>query len=178
MINFALKNNVDSKYDSFSGSCTESNLWICFITESMTRNRFIHYASVTKRAGYGDMASMLLITADNKKERSKFWYKLLRKYNSVRKDIDESVYEEHYEWDDMYSKMETIAREEGFDEIADAFKHTAKLERFYEERFKDLLVILSDGNMFSCNNFAMWQCKVCGHIYFATSLPVICSLCR
>ena len=108
----------------YAGTKTEKNLQDAFAGESQARNKYTYYASVAKKAGYEQMASLYLETADQEKEHAKMWFKELHG-GKVSSDIEENLKDaaagENYEWTDMYARMAREAREEGFEELAVKF---------------------------------------------------------
>ena len=61
----------------YAGTKTEQNLKDAFSGESQARNKYTYYASAAKKAGYEQMASLYLETADQEKEHAKMWFKEL-----------------------------------------------------------------------------------------------------
>ncbi len=53
--------------NKYSGTQTEKNLQEAFAGESQARNKYTYFASVAKKEGYEQMASIFLKTADNEK---------------------------------------------------------------------------------------------------------------
>ena len=45
---------------------------------------------------------------------------------------------EHHETSSMYPEFEKIAREEGYDEIADVFREVGEVEEAHEKRYRKL----------------------------------------
>jgi len=58
-------------------SKTVQNLKDAFAGESQARNRYTYFASVAKRAGYEQIAAIILETAENEKEHAKMFFKHL-----------------------------------------------------------------------------------------------------
>ena len=84
---------------------------------------------------------------------------------------------EHFEWTDMYARMAKEAREEGFDEIAEAFEGVAAIEKEHEARYLKLLANIEGGLVFSRDGDRIWQCSNCGHICVGKEAPEICPVC-
>ena len=57
---------------NLKGSKTEQNLMTAFAGESQARNKYTYFASVAKKEGYEQIASIFLETAENEKEHAKF----------------------------------------------------------------------------------------------------------
>jgi rubrerythrin len=63
---------------------------------------------------------------------------------SSRQNLMAAVAGETHEYTDMYPGMAKVAREEGFDEIADWFETLAKAERSHANRYQKALDALVD----------------------------------
>ncbi|MGC9129030.1 MAG: rubrerythrin family protein, partial [Acidithiobacillus sp.] len=60
-------------------------------------------------------------------------------FGDTRANLKSAVVGETHEYSDMYPGMAKVAREEGFDEIADWFETLAKAERSHANRFQKAL---------------------------------------
>ena len=49
----------------YSGTKTEKNLWEAFAGESQARNKYTYFASVSKKAGFEQIAEFFTKTAEN-----------------------------------------------------------------------------------------------------------------
>ena len=63
---------------------------------------------------------------------------------STSNNLKAAIAGETHEYTDMYPGMAKIAREEGFDEVADWFETLAKAERSHANRFQKALDQLTD----------------------------------
>ena len=77
----------------------------------------------------------------------------------------------------MYPGFEKIAREEGFNEIADIFKEIAEVEEEHEKRFRKLLQNIKDGRVFKKDKPVKWKCRNCGYVHEGTEAPEVCPAC-
>ncbi|MBR5136983.1 MAG: rubrerythrin family protein [Clostridia bacterium] len=159
------------------GSRTEANLWAAFAGESQARNKYTYFASKAKKEGYEQIAALFTETADNEKEHAKLWYKLVAGIGSTPDNLKTAAAGEHDEWDNMYPEFAKVAREEGFNDIADMMEGVAAVEKEHEERYKKLLANIEDGIVFSRDGDVMWHCRNCGHIHFGKVAPDVCPVC-
>lgn len=160
------------------GSRTEANLQTAFAGESMARNKYNYYASKARKDGYEQIAELFEATANNEKEHAKLWFKLL--HNGIGPTEDnllDAALGENYEWTDMYANFAKVAREEGFDKIADLFEGVAKIEKEHEARYRMLLANVKDGIVFSRDGDMIWECGNCGHIHVGPQAPDVCPVC-
>ena len=162
------------------GTRTEANLQTAFAGESQARNKYTYYASKAKKDGYVQIAKLFEETANNEKEHAKIWFKLL--HGGIIPDTPENLLDaaegENYEWTDMYAGFAVVAREEGFDEIADLFEKVGAIEKMHEERYRKLLANVEGGLVFSRDEDMMWECSNCGHIVIGKKAPEVCPVCK
>ncbi len=161
------------------GTRTEANLMEAFAGESQARNKYTYYASQAKKDGYNQIADLFEETAANEKEHAKMWFKLLHggAVPKTPENLKDAAEGEHFEWTDMYARMAKEAREEGFDEIAEAFEGVAAIEKEHEARYLKLLANIEGGLVFSRDGDRIWQCSNCGHICVGKEAPEICPVC-
>ena len=84
---------------------------------------------------------------------------------------------EHEEWSDLYPAFAKVAEEEGFKEIASAFKAIASAEKNHETRYRKLLENVSKGKVFEREEKVFWYCRKCGYIHFGTKPLKNCPSC-
>jgi rubrerythrin len=162
------------------GSKTEANLQTAFAGESMARTKYTYYASQAKKEGYEQIADIFMETAENEKEHAKLWFKQLHggKIPKTIENLRDAAEGENYEHTTMYADFAVIAREEGFNEIADLFEAVGKIEKTHEERYIALLKNIEEGLVFKKDNVIMWKCRNCGYIHIATDAPQVCPVCK
>ena len=161
------------------GSKTEQNLMAAFAGESQARNKYTYFASKAKKDGYEQIAAIFEETALNEKEHAKIWFKELNggAIPSTVDNLKSAADGENYEWNDMYDEFAKVAREEGFDRIANLFEGVGKIEKEHEERFRKLLDNVENGLVFSKDGDKIWKCRNCGHIVIGKEAPKVCPVC-
>ncbi len=163
---------------SLKGTRTEANLMAAFAGESQARNKYTYYASQAKKDGYVQIGNLFIETAENEKEHAKIWFKLLHGgMPDTVTNLKDAAAGENYEWTEMYAEFTKVAREEGFDQIADLFDGVAKIEKEHEERYLALLKNVEDGKVFKKDSQVVWICTNCGHIHIGDSAPELCPVC-
>ena len=113
---------------NLKGSKTEQNLMTAFAGESQARNKYTYFASVAKKEGYEQIASIFLETAENEKEHAKLWFKALGELGNTKENLLAAAQGENYEWTEMYLEFAKTAREEGFEALAKQFEGVAAIE--------------------------------------------------
>ena len=173
------KNAFVAKEPELKGSRTEANLQTAFAGESQARNKYTYFASKARKEGFVQIAAIFEETAKNEQEHAKIWFKLLNggEISSTADNLLAAAEGENYEWTDMYDGFAKVAREEGFDKIAELFEGVAKIEKEHEDRYRKLLANVKGDLVFSKDGDAVWQCSNCGHIVVGKKAPEVCPIC-
>ena len=175
---------------SIKGTRTEQNLLKSFAGESQARSRYTFFASVAKKEGYEQIAAVFLETAEQEKEHAKRFFKFLEGgmveitasypagiIGTTQQNLLEAAEGELEEWDILYKEFEKVANEEGFPEVATAFKMIAKVEAEHERRYRKLLSNLLDESVFKKEEPILWQCRNCGYVHEGKTAPQTCPAC-
>ncbi len=167
-----------SKASKYAGTMTEKNLQTAFAGESQARNKYTYFASVAKKQGFEQIASLFLKTADNEKEHAKMWFKELNGIGDTAENLAAAAEGENYEWTDMYDEFAKTAEAEGFTELAAKFRLVGEIERHHEERYRKLLQNVETAQVFEKSEIKVWECRNCGHIVVGKQAPEICPTCN
>ncbi|MFA6635629.1 MAG: rubrerythrin family protein [Candidatus Omnitrophota bacterium] len=176
---------------SLKGTRTEKNLLAAFAGESQARNRYTYFAGVAKKAGYEQIAAVFLETADNEKEHAKMFFKHLEggeveitasypagKIGDTSENLLAAADGEKMEWTSIYKDFEAVAKEEGFDNVAETFHEIAEVEEEHEKRYRTLLKNLKEGKVFVRDNDVKWHCRNCGYVHEGKEAPKVCPACK
>jgi len=172
------------------GTRTEKNLLKSFAGESQARNRYTFFASAAKKEGYEQIAGIFLETADNEKEHAKVFFKYLDggdleitaaypagKIGDTAENLLAAAEGEKLEWGTLYPEFKRIAKEEGFEDIAESFEEIAEVEEEHEKRYRKLLENVKNGTVFKREKEVKWKCRNCGYIHTGKEAPVTCPAC-
>ncbi|MDO4507999.1 MAG: rubrerythrin family protein [Candidatus Saccharibacteria bacterium] len=165
--------------NKYEGTRTLENLKKAFSGESEARNKYSYFASKAKKDGFEQIAAIFEETAANEKEHAKMWFKELHggAVPGTEENLEAAAAGENYEWTDMYAEFAKVAREEGFEELAQKFEGVAAIEKTHEERYLKLLANVREKKVFSKDGDAIWVCRNCGHIVVGKEAPELCPVC-
>ena len=175
---------------SLKGSKTEQNLINAFAGESQARNRYSFYAKAAKKEGYEQIAAIFLETAENEKEHANLFYEPLGNIRGIvnaeypfelgttEENLESAVAGEKEEWEFLYAEGERIAREEGFDKIAEIFHHVIHAEKHHHQRYLKLLENVKNNTVFKKEKDTNWMCRECGYVYYGKEAPKECPNCH
>jgi len=176
--------------NSLKGTKTEQNLLKSFAGESQARNRYEFFASVAKKEGYEQIAAIFMETSLQEKEHAKRFFKFLEGgmleitaaypagiIGTTMENLKAAAEGEHEEWTDLYPHFAEVAKEEGFPEIAVAYKMIAKVEAEHERRYLKLLQNISEDKVFVKDGKVWWKCLNCGYVYESAKALENCPAC-
>ena len=78
----------------------------------------------------------------------------------------------------IYQDMSTIAKDEGYPEIAMFFQNLASVEKEHEARYALLLERIKNDQVFKDNAKTVWVCRNCGHVHVGEVPPEACPVCK
>jgi rubrerythrin len=175
---------------SLKGTKTEQNLLKSFAGESQASNRYEFFASVAKKEGLEQMAAIFLETASQEKEHAKRFFKFLEGgmteivasypagiIGTTKENLKAAAEGENEEWTVLYPHFADVAKEEGFPEIAAAYRMIAKVEAEHERRYLKLLQNISEDKVFMKDHKVWWKCINCGYVYESEKALETCPAC-
>ncbi len=181
---------------NLKGTKTAENLLKAFAGESQARNRYTYYASVADKEGYKQIRNIFIETADNEKEHAKRFYKFLLAglkdelpatiminagypvaQGNTLDNLKAAANGENEEWSELYPAFAKVAEEEGFPEIAAAFKMISISEQRHEARFIKLAENIENDRVFKRDEKVLWKCGNCGYVHEGKEAPKECPAC-
>lgn len=172
------------------GSKTERNLLTAFAGESQARNRYTYFADQARKEGYVQIADVFEETANQEREHAKRFFKFLEGgmveirgtfpagvIGKTSENLAAAAAGERDEWSEIYPGFATIAREEGFGDVAKAFESVLVAERQHMKRYLDLKTNVDKGRVFCRDNPVTWRCRNCGYLHTGKEAPDVCPAC-
>jgi len=160
------------------GTKTEANLRAAFSGESQARNRYSYFADTARDEGLTEVAKFFEATALNEKIHAKVWYKLLKDniLPDTKQNLKDAIEGERFERVDMYPSFAKVAKEEGFDDIANLFNEIARIEEKHEKQCMAILESLNNNNAHDFNA-PDTTCLDCGHDFVESNIEK-CPVCN
>ena len=176
---------------SIKGTKTEQNLLKSFAGESQARGRYVYFASIAKKEGYEQISAIFSETAEQEKEHAKRFFKFLEGgmveitasfpagiLSTTLENLKAAAAGENEEWSELYPEFAKVADEEGFPEIAEAWRRIATVEAGHEARYLKLYERVLNGTVFEDEEEIEWQCRNCGYIHVGEEAPAVCPVCK
>ncbi len=177
--------------EKLKGSRTEQILINAFAGEAQARNRYTYFSKVAKKEGYEQISAIFLATAENELEHAKLFYKHVGnnpnahvdgfypfELGTTEENLQSAIAGEEEEFSVLYYNGELIAKEEGFDDISDTFRHVRVSEQHHAKRYKELLENIKENTVFKKDKKEEWICRKCGYIYIGFEAPHVCPCCE
>ena len=177
----------------FKNSKTKENLMRAFAGESQARNRYTFAASQAKKEKLHVISEIFIFTANQEKEHAEIFYNHLKELAGENIHIDGSYpvdisgdvsellrmaeHNEYEEYDPVYKEFGDIAKEEGFDRVAQSFHMIANIEKTHGDRFAQFAKLLEEDKLFVSDVEVGWMCLNCGYVHQGKSSPKECPVC-
>lgn len=181
---------------SLIGTRTAENLLKAFAGESQASMRYTIFAEVAEEEGLKPIAKIFKETAHNEREHAKRFYNLLVAgyegelpaaleiaatfpfvKGTTADNLKAAASGENEEWTELYPEFEKIAKEEGFPEVAGAFRLITAIEKRHEARYLKLASEVETETVFKKEEKVVWICTECGHIHEGKNPPEKCPTC-
>ncbi|SHJ76731.1 Rubrerythrin [Hathewaya proteolytica DSM 3090] len=175
-------------------SKTKENLMRSFAGESQARNRYTFAADVAKKENYPILQQLFTYTADQERAHAWEFMKALKQFSGQNIDISagypaevetttlpllkSAAKNENDEYADIYKNFANVAREEGFDAIADLYDRIGSIENVHSQRFARYAEELENNTLFKKTTEVKWICSNCGFILESTEAPATCPVCK
>ena len=181
---------------TLKGTKTAQNLITSFAGESQATMRYRYAGKVADKEGYKQISAIFEETARNEIEHAARFYKFLKEefkldaielnpeytafpvvFHDTLTNLQGAIDGENEECEEMYPSFADVAEEEGFDEIARAFRNIAKVEGAHRDRYQKLHDNVENGKVFEKDEKVIWKCGNCGFLYEGKVAPKICPAC-
>ncbi len=129
---------------SLEGSQTEAHLKQAFAIESQANRRYLYFAQKADIEGYPEVAALFRSVAESETGHAFGHVDFLsdigdpvtgEPVGSTEENLRSAIVGETYEYTEMYPGFSRVARDEGFDEIAEWFETLARAEKSHAARF-------------------------------------------
>ncbi len=129
---------------NLKGTNTEKNLKEAFAGESQANRRYLYFAQKADVEGYPDAAALFRSVAEGETGHAFGHFDFLAEVGdpvtgvpvgATEDNLKSAIAGETYEYTEMYPGFAKVAREEGFDSIAEWMETLAKAEKSHAGRF-------------------------------------------
>lgn len=133
---------------NLKGSQTEQCLKEAFALESQANMRYRYFANQAELEGHPEMAALFRSTAQGELGHADGHLAFLQAcgdpvtglpFGTTRDNLASALASENLESGDMYIRMGHVARQEGFDDVADWFESLVRAENSHVSRYEKAL---------------------------------------
>ena len=126
------------------GTKTENNLKEAFAGESQANRRYLYFAQKADVEGHPDVAALFRSVAEGETGHAYGHFDFLAEVGdpatgehvgSTENNLKSAIAGETYEYTEMYPGFSKIARDEGFEEVAEWLETLARAEKSHAGRF-------------------------------------------
>ncbi|SHI88911.1 Rubrerythrin [Malonomonas rubra DSM 5091] len=175
---------------SIKGTETEKNLLASFAGESQASSRYLYFAGVAKKEGYVQIADVFEETAAQERQHAKRFFKFLEGgdleitatfpagvIGTTAENLKAAAMGENEEWSECYPAFADTADQEGFPEIAAAWRAISIAEKQHEKRYNDFLANIENDRVFKREETVTWRCRNCGYLHTGKEALGLCPAC-
>lgn len=180
----------------FNQSKTKENLARAFAAECQDGARYQFMAKAALSEGMSFISDQLKMLAKNEMAHGSRLYELMLKYCKGKEDnvpieagypfeppaLNQSLKTaseiELYEAKSIYPAFSKVAKDEGFDEIADAFTLIGQVEASHAQKLESLATLYKNGKLYKSSEKMSWSCSNCGHSAETKEGWLNCPLCN
>ena len=180
--------------NNLCGSQTKINLMRAFAGECQSRQRYYQAALIAQQQNYVGLERMFRFTAEQEERHAKQFFEKLKEcagetieiqatypasaFGDLGELLDASAKEEYHEFSEVYPEFSSVAKQEGFTDIASEFDMIAKIEESHHKRFDYYLKLWKEDMLLrSESSEELWMCLNCGHIHKGSEPPMECPVC-
>lgn len=172
-------NNINyNARSALDGTKTAENLRRAFGKEAENFAKGIIYAALA--ANDGDISAQRTITehADNDRRHAELWLGYLDELGDTLENLSELSSLKSVLGENLYPAMAEIAKEEGFDEIAEKMRLVSAVKDSQTKMLKDESERIKDAeSVYSDDPETIWHCSCCGYDIKGNMPPERCPLC-
>lgn len=181
----------------FQSSITKENLARSFASECQEGARYQFLAKMAQKEGYQYMSMLIRTLAHNEMAHAQqFFNKIVELGGNQTQNIEikagypfrsgelkQVLYNEseneRMSGESIYPKFASIARDEGFNDVADLFDMVSKVELTHQRTLLELYNALSKNSLYKCSSGKhAFKCDECGTIILDKTAPKTCPLCK
>ncbi len=178
----------------FNDSLTKQNLAKSFAAECQAGARYQFMATQAQNEQLVYIKDTMKLIAKNEMAHAKLFYDYIVDNSgdkcevsfeadypylesSLKNSLKEEAKIEREEFDSIYPEFAKIAREEGFEDIANSFELVAKVEETHAEILSKLYKDYENKSLYKSRSKMLYKCSNCGHYDYLTEGWKTCPLC-
>lgn len=153
---------------------TKKNLKNAFAGESQANRTYLAFAKKAEDEGYLQIAKLFKAAAEAETIHALNHLRILGEVNSTADNVEAAISGETHEFESMYPKFISIAKQEGNKQAVWSFNVANKVEKIHADLLKKIKVSLAAGK--KLDNVEFYVCKICGNTV-ENSVPDKCHIC-
>ncbi len=180
---------------SFKDTQTAKNLARAFAGECQAGARYQFLAKTAEKEGQAYLKSLMKNLAKQEMTHAKIFWDLIQKYEKgdgenieitagfpyrgggLCEMLEHTAHNEKSETVSIYPSFSKIAEDEGFLDVATAFKQVALVEHEHFQILNELHDRYKDKTIYTSENKHEWLCSQCGFSFSDKKAPQTCPLC-
>ena len=151
------------------------NLKTAFAGESQANRKYLAFAKKAEEEGFPQVAKLFRAAAEAETVHAHAHLRAMDGVKDTRKNLEEAVAGEEYEFKDMYPQFLEEAEKEGNTRAAVSFKHALRVEEIHHTLYAKALSAVQEGKDLTAA--PIWVCSICGYTVVGDA-PDRCPVCN
>ena len=163
---------------ALDGTRTAENLRRAFGKEAENFAKGVIYASLAANDGNVSAQKAMTEQSDNDRHHAELWLGYLDELGDTLENLAELSSLKSALGDNLYPAMAEIAKDEGFEEIAEKMRLVAAVKETQNKMLKEESERIKNADsMYSGDPETLWHCTCCGYDIKGNMPPERCPLC-
>lgn len=163
---------------ALDGTKTQVNLRDAASNEAIAHVKYELYSKLAKSLKQFEIAELFEKLAGEELSHAELWLSYLDEISDTEQNLDSAINNESFESEVYYPELSKIAKDEGFDEIADKLSMTADVEAHHDEYLSKIYDEFISNSMRNGSAETQWHCTNCGYHTKGNLPPDRCPLCN
>lgn len=179
----------------FQNSKTKETLARSFAAECQEGARYQFLSKMAMQQGYQYMSALIRTLAHNEMAHAQQFFNKISEYGGKdvanieihagypfsKGEIEQTLMieskNEKNSGENVYPEFAKIARDEGYEDVADLFELVAKVELSHQKILEQLASNMQQKSLYKSKEEKAFKCDNCGYVAKAKQAPKICPLC-
>lgn len=163
----------------FKDSKTYKNLQTAYKDKLTSSGKYALYGKMARQDGFLEIGNIYDVASSDDSEHARIWLRQLNQGTlpNTATTLQDSAEGELLTANETYHEFATIAKEEGYNDIASLFNGVSNIDFNHATKFQNLHQNVLENQVFCKPTTKLWICMQCGNIMSGECAPQICPVC-
>lgn len=167
--------------NNFQESQTYQNLLNAYDRDLIESTKLRMFGDKAIRDQYHQIGNIFYETSGNETRHAERWLRFIIQSDvlpTTTFNLQDAAQDAYDEGTNLYMQYAQIARDEGYEDIANTFEGVAIIKRHHYYTFNKLHSNIQNNQVFCKPASTVWVCLACGNLVWDECAPLICPVCQ